>query len=71
MHHPAWTVVVVGVLIVDRAGLALCTVVPLAGQTPGDIAIERENFNFYSPLTTCILLSLADGNHVAGAVFSR
>ena len=28
------------------------------GRLPGDIAIERENFTFYFPLTTCILLSL-------------
>ncbi len=28
------------------------------GQLPGDIAIRRENFSFYFPLTTMILLSL-------------
>ena len=28
------------------------------GRLPGDIRIERENFNFYFPLTTMILLSL-------------
>ncbi len=31
--------------------------IPL-GRLPGDIAIERENFKFYFPVTTCILLSL-------------
>jgi hypothetical protein len=25
---------------------------------PGDIRIERENFRFYFPLVTCLLLSL-------------
>jgi hypothetical protein len=25
---------------------------------PGDIRIERENFHFYFPLVTCLLLSL-------------
>jgi hypothetical protein len=25
---------------------------------PGDIVIERENFHFYFPLTTCIILSV-------------
>lgn len=29
------------------------------GRLPGDIRIERENFRFYFPLTTMILLSLA------------
>lgn len=28
------------------------------GRLPGDISIKRGNFNFYFPLTTCILLSL-------------
>ncbi|MCB9264637.1 MAG: DUF2905 domain-containing protein [Lewinellaceae bacterium] len=28
------------------------------GRLPGDIRIERDNFRFYFPLTTMILLSL-------------
>lgn len=28
------------------------------GKLPGDIVIERENFRFYFPLTTSIILSL-------------
>ncbi|WP_096527817.1 DUF2905 domain-containing protein [Candidatus Nitrosoglobus terrae] len=28
------------------------------GRLPGDIAIERENFHFYFPITTSILISL-------------
>lgn len=28
------------------------------GRLPGDIRIEKENFKFYFPLTTCILLSV-------------
>jgi len=28
------------------------------GRLPGDIRIERENFKFYFPVTTMILLSL-------------
>lgn len=28
------------------------------GHLPGDIAIKRDNFRFYFPLTTSILLSL-------------
>ena len=29
------------------------------GRLPGDIAIERDNFRFYFPITTSILVSLA------------
>lgn len=29
------------------------------GRLPGDIVIERENFRFYLPITTSILISVA------------
>ncbi len=29
------------------------------GRLPGDIIIRRENFSFYFPITTCILISAA------------
>lgn len=29
------------------------------GRLPGDIVIERENFRFFFPITTMILISLA------------
>ena len=32
--------------------------VPWLGRLPGDITIQRGNFRFYSPLVTCLLLSL-------------
>jgi hypothetical protein len=28
------------------------------GRLPGDISIERENFRFYFPLGTCIVISI-------------
>ncbi len=28
------------------------------GKLPGDIRIERDNFHFYFPLTTCIIISI-------------
>ncbi len=28
------------------------------GKLPGDIKIERENFSFYFPIATCIVLSV-------------
>jgi hypothetical protein len=32
--------------------------IPWLGRLPGDIAVEREGFQFYLPLVTCIILSL-------------
>ena len=29
------------------------------GRLPGDIAIQKPNFSFYFPITTCIVISLA------------
>lgn len=31
--------------------------IPGVGRLPGDIFVKRDNFNFYFPLTTCILIS--------------
>lgn len=28
------------------------------GRLPGDIVVERENFRFYFPIVTCIVLSI-------------
>ncbi len=28
------------------------------GKLPGDIVIRRDHFNFYFPITTCILISV-------------
>ena len=45
------TLIVAGVIwsVAERFGL---------GRLPGDIAIERENFRFYFPVTTSILISI-------------
>lgn len=32
--------------------------VPFLGKLPGDIRIEKENFRFYFPITTSILISI-------------
>ena len=48
-----------GILLV-LLGLA-CLVapkVPFIGKLPGDIFIKRENFSFYFPLMTCLVVSL-------------
>ncbi len=32
--------------------------IPFFGKLPGDIHIEKKNFSFHFPITTCILLSV-------------
>lgn len=46
------TLTVLGLLLTFAGKL------PLLGKLPGDIRIERENFSFYFPLGTCLLVSL-------------
>lgn len=51
--------VTVGLLLVV-VGLSWPLVTKLGlGRLPGDIAIERENFRFYFPLTTMVLVNVA------------
>ncbi|MFO7902631.1 MAG: DUF2905 domain-containing protein [Planctomycetota bacterium] len=58
MHHPAWILVVIG-LITAAIGAVwlLFPHIPFFGKLPGDIAIEGKRFRFYFPVATCILLS--------------
>ncbi|WP_096892617.1 DUF2905 domain-containing protein [Candidatus Scalindua japonica] len=32
--------------------------IPFIGKLPGDIAVEKKNFSFYFPVTTCIINSI-------------
>ena len=32
--------------------------VPWLGKLPGDITVKRDNFTFFFPLATCILISV-------------
>lgn len=54
-----WMLLVLGLVI---AGIGLVVIlapsIPWLGRLPADIRIERENFRFYFPLVTCLLLSL-------------
>ena len=47
-----------GVLLVLGALLSVTGRLPWVGRLPGDISIERENFRFYFPLATSILISV-------------
>jgi len=43
-----------GLLLLLLSGIKI----PWLGKLPGDIYIQKENFRFFFPLTTCLLLSL-------------
>jgi len=45
-------VVVIGFVFVLGSKL------PFIGKLPGDIAIEKGNYSFYFPVTTCIIISI-------------
>ena len=53
------TLIIFGLLIAALGLLlTLAGKLPWLGRLPGDITIRRENFSFYFPLGTCLLLSL-------------
>lgn len=59
MHHPAWILVSIGLVLAAVGALwLLFPDIPFVGKLPGDIAVEGKRFRFYFPVTTCILLSL-------------
>ena len=44
-------------LVITAIGLLVMFGLPL-GRLPGDIAVKRDNFSFYVPITTSIVLSI-------------
>jgi hypothetical protein len=51
--------IVLGVVItLVGVGLLLANKIPYIGRLPGDIYIKKENFSFYFPITTSLLISL-------------
>ncbi len=46
------------IIVVIGAVFLFSDKIPFIGKLPGDIRIERENFRFYFPLGTSILLSI-------------
>ena len=53
------SLIVIG-LVIALIGviLSLAGRVPWLGRLPGDIYVKRENFTFYFPLATSIIISL-------------
>ncbi|TYO98303.1 DUF2905 family protein [Geothermobacter ehrlichii] len=58
MHPGKLLLIAGGMLMLAGLLLLLADKLPLPGRLPGDIRIEKENFTFYFPLGSCLLLSL-------------
>lgn len=46
------------ILVVAGILIQFSDKIPYLGKLPGDIRIERENFTFYFPVVSCILISI-------------
>ncbi|MDL1892111.1 DUF2905 domain-containing protein [Sphingobacteriales bacterium CHB3] len=51
-------VVVGSVILLLGIGFMFWDKIPFLGKLPGDIRVERENFRFYFPITTGIVISI-------------
>ena len=59
MNNLGKPLIIMGLFLVV-AGLLVVFIPKLPtwlGRLPGDISFKRDNFSFYFPLTTCLLLS--------------
>ena len=53
------SLIIIGVvLVVIGLIITFAPRLPWLGKLPGDILIKKENFSFYFPLASCILISL-------------
>jgi uncharacterized protein HemY len=51
--------IIVGLVIAGIGILLVLTPkIPWLGKLPGDILIKKDNFRFYFPVTTCIIISI-------------
>jgi len=46
------------VIILIGLGLLFAHKIPYVGRLPGDIYVKKDNFTFYFPLGTCIVISI-------------
>ena len=59
MPNLAKMMIFLGIIFIVLGILLYCLgKIPGIGKLPGDIVIKRENFTFYFPLTTSLLISL-------------
>jgi formate hydrogenlyase subunit 3/multisubunit Na+/H+ antiporter MnhD subunit len=53
------TLIILGIVIIALGVLfTFGGKIPWLGHLPGDIYIQRDRFNFYFPIATCIVISI-------------
>lgn len=51
--------IVIGIAVIIIGVFFLMSIkIPFLGKLPGDVRIQKENFSFYFPITTCIVISI-------------
>lgn len=59
LHFLGKSLIILGILITLIGSLILFSdKIPFIGRLPGDIYIKRDNYSFYFPLATGLLISL-------------
>jgi len=60
MHQTGKILIILGIILLIAGIIAYFAGDKLAwlGRLPGDIRIEKENFKFYFPITTMIIISI-------------
>jgi len=58
-YNPGKILIVIGICLV-AVGLLFLLVdkIPFLGRLPGDIFLKKDNFSFFFPLTTCLIISV-------------
>ena len=51
-------IIIGGMLMLAGLALVFSPKIPFLGKLPGDIHIQKNNFELYIPLATCLLLSI-------------
>ena len=51
-------IIIGAILLIAGVVLLFAPKIPWLGRLPGDIVIKRENFTFYFPLATSIIISV-------------
>jgi len=53
------SIIAIGIILIFIGlMMSIAGKIPGVGRLPGDIMIKKENFSFYFPITTCILISV-------------
>jgi hypothetical protein len=59
MPDIAKTLIIIGIIFILAGAIFMVLgKIPGAGKLSGDIFIKKDNFTFYFPLTTCLIISV-------------